>query len=301
MLDFSSPVFIVGFPRTGTTLLQSLLTQRGALISAPETHFFSQLLPAVEVQNGLLHLPSDGWKPLFERLHIPYTPAWAKAVAEHQGQGLSVPDAFALVFKSLAGSHDNDANTADTPTRMVEKTPDHSLRLFEIIGHFPAAKIVCTYRHPVAAIASGREVLQGYRNRSLADLAWRWRTVYSEVSRFAQQHPVCWVRYEDLVSDTDRILQRICTFCEVAYQATPQSTSRTSQILGTHETWKEEAVNAPVLAGKNNERLAGLSAGTIAEIQFHLSDWLTAYGYLTYAPRYQKIYPILRKLGFHPT
>jgi hypothetical protein len=300
MLDFSTPVFIVGFPRTGTTLLQSLLTQHTSLVSGPETHFFSQLLPAAERQNGRLILPSDGWQPLFERLHIPYTSAWATVVAEYRGQALSVPEAFEWVFRSLAGP-DEGVFVGGPPRRIVEKTPDHSLHLPEIIGHWPAANIICTYRHPVAAIASGKAELHGYRNRTFADLAWRWRTVYTEVARFAGHHPVCWVRYEELVTDTQRTLERVCTFCDTAYHASPTKAQRPSHILGTQEPWKAEAVNAPVLAGKNDARLAALPPNAIAEIQFHLSDWLQAYGYPIHAPNYQRLYPILRRIGYRPT
>jgi len=37
------PVFLVGYPRSGSTLLQALLEMQGHLVTFPETHFFSTL------------------------------------------------------------------------------------------------------------------------------------------------------------------------------------------------------------------------------------------------------------------
>ena len=39
-----NPIFIVGFPRSGTTLLQNLLSQQKNLYSFQETHFFCNVI-----------------------------------------------------------------------------------------------------------------------------------------------------------------------------------------------------------------------------------------------------------------
>ena len=39
---YKQPVFIVGVPRTGTTLIQSILCKSGYYFPIPETHFFSK-------------------------------------------------------------------------------------------------------------------------------------------------------------------------------------------------------------------------------------------------------------------
>src|SRR5439155_25383636 len=41
------PIFIVGCPRSGTTLVQCILSASSQAFSLPETHFFSSVLPAV--------------------------------------------------------------------------------------------------------------------------------------------------------------------------------------------------------------------------------------------------------------
>ena len=39
---FKDPVFLVGLPRSGTTLLQGILCKAGGFDALPETHFFSR-------------------------------------------------------------------------------------------------------------------------------------------------------------------------------------------------------------------------------------------------------------------
>ena len=40
-IDFDSPIFIVGFPRSGTTLLQTMVSTQKNILSFPETQFFN--------------------------------------------------------------------------------------------------------------------------------------------------------------------------------------------------------------------------------------------------------------------
>ena len=48
----TSPIFIVGYPRSGTTLLQSMLYTQKNIYSFPETHFFTKILPLVNGKNS---------------------------------------------------------------------------------------------------------------------------------------------------------------------------------------------------------------------------------------------------------
>ncbi len=45
------PVFVVGYPRSGTTLMQSLLATQDSIISLPETHFFTLVRNCLQVDN----------------------------------------------------------------------------------------------------------------------------------------------------------------------------------------------------------------------------------------------------------
>jgi Sulfotransferase family len=43
--ELERPIFVVGCPRSGTTLVQCILSASSQAFSLPETHFFSFVLP----------------------------------------------------------------------------------------------------------------------------------------------------------------------------------------------------------------------------------------------------------------
>src|ERR1700748_978820 len=59
------PIFIVGFPRSGTTLAQKLVSQHLAIPTLPETHYF-EFLTAHEPAAG--HRTSPAPNALWEQL-----------------------------------------------------------------------------------------------------------------------------------------------------------------------------------------------------------------------------------------
>jgi|SRR5579859_288688 len=62
-----NPIFVVGYPRSGTTLVQSLIATQRGIVSFPEGHFFSEIIEVVQLTpNGFI--PTTNMKPLFERI-----------------------------------------------------------------------------------------------------------------------------------------------------------------------------------------------------------------------------------------
>src|SRR4051794_7029657 len=57
MTGLDRPIFVVGAPRSGTTLVQCILSANSQAYSLPETHFFSVVLPALGVD---FDAPLDG-------------------------------------------------------------------------------------------------------------------------------------------------------------------------------------------------------------------------------------------------
>ncbi len=51
-----NPIFVVGYPRSGTTLLQALMATQGNLATFPETHFFSTVYAGNAASNDSLDL-----------------------------------------------------------------------------------------------------------------------------------------------------------------------------------------------------------------------------------------------------
>jgi tetratricopeptide (TPR) repeat protein len=180
-----APVFIVGFPRSGTTLLDTML------MNLPVLHVLEELPPVGEVQVAL------GGQ---ERL-----------------AGLDAGEANALrrrYFEAL------DAVAPPSPGQIVvDKFPLHMARMPVIHRIFPDARIVFVERHPCDAVLSAfmaNFALSGAM-RSFTDLresALLYDTVFDAWTRAESLLPlhVHRLRYERMIADPEMELRGLLDF-----------------------------------------------------------------------------------------
>ena len=155
MTDLLPPTFVVGVPRSGTTLLATLLGSHSEISCGAETHFFPYL------EANFLQFSSIFKDPVWPNQ------ATAFMSALSLGDYL-VRDLFGIssqeIFDYLATRQPSIAALlesltvplmlAQQKTRWVEKTPNHLLYLKAIRRFYPAAKIVRIVRDPRAAAFS---------------------------------------------------------------------------------------------------------------------------------------------------
>jgi LPS sulfotransferase NodH len=239
-------VFIVGLPRTGSTLLRGILNASGEVWVAGESHFFDR-----PTHLGLGHAP--GYR---KRLG-----ADRQLSADQQLE--QVVDAiWSLRGKSywarLARSTDRDAFLADLRAsgrterdlfdlslahfargRRIrgEKTPHHIYAVPTLLAWFPDARIIHTFRDPRAVYLSlrrkeapGRLSLAGRTARRLGavfdlyatiNFARSWRRMAAlhrmYASRFADRYRM--IRFEDLVREPMTTVQDLCEFLAIPYRS----------------------------------------------------------------------------------
>jgi len=185
-----SPVFIVGFPRSGTTLLEQMLDAHPRLQSMDERPFLNILAGqlhaiGIEVPEDLAKLNQRDC----DELRKGYVLMGCRKVARRWD------------------------------VRLVDKNPLNMLWLPMLHRMFPHAKIVLALRHPCDVIWSC--YLQNFRAaplaaacRSLVNLA----NAYVAAMRYWLYHvevfqpDVLVSRYEDLVVDTPAQMQKIAEF-----------------------------------------------------------------------------------------
>jgi Flp pilus assembly protein TadD len=189
-----SPVFVVGFPRSGTTLLEQMLDAHPQLQSMDERPFLNILA-------GQLH-----------------------------GIGIDVPEDLAKLSQRdcdelrkgyvLLGCR---KITRRWDVRLVDKNPLNMLWLPMIHRLFPEAKIILAVRHPCDVIWSC--YLQNFRANSLASACRSLANLahsYVAAMRYWLHHvgifhpDVLVSRYEDLVADTPAQMHRIAGFLDLA-------------------------------------------------------------------------------------
>jgi tetratricopeptide (TPR) repeat protein len=209
-----SPVFIVGFPRSGTTLLEQILSAHPTLASVDEKPM---------VQRMLEFLREKGWN-------------YPDALVE-----LSVTDRAAL--RARYWEEAQRWVTRGANVRLVDKHPLNFLALPLIRFAFPNAPVIFCRRHPCDSILSS--YLQDFRDPRLAAecvslerlsklfvrLAQRWQ---DDTREFPDHILIC--RHEDLIDDLDAALQRIGDFLgieDVAPMRDYNANARSRGFIGT--------------------------------------------------------------------
>lgn len=193
-----SPIFIVGFPRSGTTLLEQMLDAHPLLQSMDERPFFN-ILGDQLIQQGA-HLPQDLGR-------------------------LSQPDCDELrrQYTALVCSKIERRWSA----QLVDKNPLNMLWVPFIQRLFPQAKFILALRHPCDVLLSC--YMQNFRSgvlvaasASLERLAQAYVSAMQNWLHHVEvfQPRVLVSRYEDLVADMPMHSRRIAEFLELE-DATP--------------------------------------------------------------------------------
>jgi len=186
----ASPIFVVGFPRSGTTLLEQMLDAHPALRSMDEQGFFQDVI------EGMQHMgfayPHDLGKLDSEACAYLRAIYWAKV---------------ATVVALKDG------------VRLVDKNPLNILRLPMLQRIFPNAPVILALRHPMDVVLSC--YMQSFRApafQMLCSSLDRLARGYANALRFwmdqsevLRPHSME-LRYEDLVEDPARYARALGDF-----------------------------------------------------------------------------------------
>lgn len=193
-------LFIVGAPRSGTTLLQNILLQHDDVTGpSQETAFF--------LRRRLDNLQLTGVSAA----------AWRQSVAESRSK--------AELFDSLAQIYINKAGRGT----FLEKTADHALKLDRILTSFPNSKVIFVIRDGRDCLVSARRFV-GIESGTLDRYPMIWRDCMRSLIRHADNENLLPVRYETFCTNSDAVLEKILDHAELAPQAgllDPASYSRT--------------------------------------------------------------------------
>jgi hypothetical protein len=206
-----TPVFIVGAPRSGTTLLRVTLSRHSQLAICPESAFF----PLVYARRYAFGDPAN----LRHRTRI----VDAYLAIEQVGklgmdrevlrerlmrEGVSWRALFASLLQTCADTHGKPY--------FGEKTPRHARYVNTLCEWFPDSTIIHLVRDPRAAVCS--RVRTRWSNRSVLMGARMWRVLNAAASAVSGRDNYLLVKYEDLVTQTEDQLRRICSHIGLEYE-----------------------------------------------------------------------------------
>ena len=203
----AEPLFIIGYPRSGTTYLLHLLLSSGhfSVYNFSETHFYSQFYR----RYGCLKKEKN-----FNRLcRDIFVSPWFK-------NSNLTKDEFLNSIKSrdygaVLSSFMNTISKKQNKNRWVEKTPWHLKYVSEILTDFPNAKFILIVRDPRDVVLSiskygwNSGVLNGYTRKAVA---WSWHMSYILEHYNIHKEKFLCVKYEDLVLDLNKTIEQINNF-----------------------------------------------------------------------------------------
>jgi len=237
----SKPVFIVGVPRSGTTLLYRTLLRHSSfrpeaanpvstLVETKVFQDFSERNPALllymynDDEAYSHYLSATKWLRARNRLMEKTTGVYSRKCFGSAGRSrlwrmLGHDRLIALYFYH--------AQAARRCTRMVEKTPQHQAHIPEIMATFPGAAFIWIHRHPLDVFSSYRRRGDSEERDALRpQAAARWMQVSPE--QFCRRYqfavancrramsdptiPMYRVGYESFVAEPGDTFKTVCNF-----------------------------------------------------------------------------------------
>ncbi|MFL5846061.1 MAG: sulfotransferase family protein [Solirubrobacteraceae bacterium] len=209
------PLFIGACPRSGTTLLRSLLDNHPDLAIPAETDF---VIPLWKMRAR--------FGDLGERPNRRAVGRWIFRQQGHGGARLragkftrkqavkrvaqsepTLGSIIATCFGMYAEAHGKQ--------RWGDKRPAYAGRLPMLFELFPDAQFINLVRDPRAAVASQIPLGWGHEEEALASAAVRWEFSVRRVDEFARglrPDQLLDLRYEDMVRAPEATLEQVCAF-----------------------------------------------------------------------------------------
>lgn len=265
--DRKPPVFIVGAPRSGTTLLCNILARHPSLAMCGETRFYVDIYKRRRLFGDLAN-PRNR-RQLVEQY-----------LAMRRIQNLT-PDPDGLKEKLLRNAHSyrelfqgilEHHASLQGKSRAGEKTPHHALCTELLAEWFPGAAIIHLVRDPRDVVASLQDM--PWASRSVVMNAHIWRLFNRAAGRSSHRPGYLLVHYENLSTNPQQEIERICRHLQEDYDPA----MLTQADPGQPYSWPRSAHGA-VTSSRQNRWRTQLTGADVSLIESITRTGMSLYGY----------------------
>jgi len=211
-------LFIVGCPRSGTTLLRRVIGTAPDVYEIPdETAFFRSFYGKYGKPNKIK------WKKLLKHFSRTYAFKTSKVSEKKLYRVLEQEEDinYASFYKTFALMSSKEKFLKFPPRIIIEKTPTHTHNVRLICKMFQNAKIIGIVRDPCSVVASNIKYgivrlwyLQSKRAKIIGG-TWEWLRHYKELQKLKEELPnerLLLISFEDLVNRPKKTIEEINSF-----------------------------------------------------------------------------------------
>jgi len=201
-----SPIFIVGMPRSGTTLLSNLLNATNEIYIPEETHIFQLLEKYEKLGLGISFKEfflDPKSNPYLDQLNLRDN---QKTIIKN-----SDINTAAGILEKICIIKSEDKGIS----RWGEKTPIHFKYTDDIFTHFNNALVVNVVRDP-------RDVMISIKN-----IGWKRHFLYKRIKEYSEQATLIQnnkdnskmivIKYEDILEEPEKYLKKIFNFLNLKF------------------------------------------------------------------------------------
>jgi len=221
--DSELPVFIVGMPRSGTTLVEQVCASHSAVHGAGELKLIKELVASLTGQGG-------------------------RAASYPECLGTMEPSALSGLADSYLAKL--KGNLPANILRVTDKMPTNFIELGLILLLFPRARIIHCVRDPLDTCLSNyfQNFSEGNEcSFDLEELALYFRKYQALMEFWKEILPgeIFEIRYEELVADFPHEARRLINFLGLEWQEDCLSYFKTKRMVHTSSDWQ---VRQPIYA-----------------------------------------------------
>lgn len=281
--------FIVGTSRSGSTLLQSMLSSHDNITIPPETHFFHSFKGIrkkyykASCEKEFRKKSIEFWcreKTRLGDMQLCENRLKKSAAALELHRPVDLYNLYLTLYRKTRGK-----------AIVGEKTPKHILYTSEILSCFPHAKIISLFRDPRAVAHSEKCVKFGSPSVFVTSKRWRkYVKMHHHLNNKLSDKQYTTLRYCDLIKHPKSSLQRISAFLGIDYQESMLHYHKRKEkgFAEQEKSWKKETFE-PLKKDKNRDWVGALTESEVAIIEATAGRYLDSMKYQSKTSVYSRL------------
>lgn len=209
LMKGKEPMFVVGAPRSGTTMLRLMLNSHPHIAIPFESDFIPKFHDRLG-EYGDLQTP-ENLARLLDDISSQEFVRRGGLIRDRQAILERRPDNYAALVASIYDVY----AASEGKHRWGDKDPDNTVKMDVLWKLFPGCRFVHIVRDGRAVATSLRKLDWGSKNLLALARDWSWRVMLAhKMGMMIGPAHYAEIRYEDLVKSPAQVLRQVCTFLD---------------------------------------------------------------------------------------